>query len=51
VDRTCPVDTLPREFGLLPASFSQRLDYLHDLDWRKHASAYLSRKKIAEARI
>lgn len=51
VDRTCPVDTLPREFGLLPAPFSQRLDYLHDIDWRKHASVYLSRKKMAEVRL
>jgi NADH dehydrogenase len=27
-NRTCPVDTLPRVFGLIPAQFSQRLDYL-----------------------
>ncbi|MDD5370603.1 MAG: NmrA family NAD(P)-binding protein [Anaerolineaceae bacterium] len=28
-NRTCPMDTLPRVFGLIPAKFSQRLDYLH----------------------
>ncbi|MEA4906423.1 MAG: NmrA family NAD(P)-binding protein [Chloroflexi bacterium] len=27
-DRTCALDTLPRRFGLLPARFAQRLDYL-----------------------
>ena len=28
VNRTCPVDNLPRIFGLMPARFSYRLDYL-----------------------
>lgn len=28
VNRTCPVDNLPRLFGLMPARFSQRIDYL-----------------------
>lgn len=27
-DRTCPLDTLPRLFGLMPARFHQQLDYL-----------------------
>jgi NADH dehydrogenase len=27
-DRTCPVDTLPRQFGLIPARFGQMLSYL-----------------------
>lgn len=27
-DRTCSLDALPRSFGLLPARFSQHLDYL-----------------------
>jgi NADH dehydrogenase len=27
-DRTCPVDTLPRVFGLLPGRFSKHLEYL-----------------------
>ncbi len=28
VDRTCPLDTLPRMFGLIPARFGQMLSYL-----------------------
>ena len=28
VNRTCPVDNLPRFFGLMPARFTYRLDYL-----------------------
>ncbi|MEW5830215.1 MAG: NAD(P)H-binding protein [Chloroflexota bacterium] len=28
VNRTCPVDTLPRVFGLMPARFATRLNYL-----------------------
>jgi NADH dehydrogenase len=32
VSRTCPVDNLPNTFGLMPARFSYRLDYL------KHSS-------------
>lgn len=28
VNRTCPVDNLPRIFGLMPARFAHRLDYL-----------------------
>ncbi|HMD90325.1 MAG TPA: NmrA family NAD(P)-binding protein, partial [Anaerolineaceae bacterium] len=31
-DRTCPLDTLPRLFGLMPARFSQHLDYLKPVD-------------------
>jgi NADH dehydrogenase len=27
-DRTCPLDTLPRVFGLMPARFNQQLGYL-----------------------
>jgi NADH dehydrogenase len=27
-DRTCPLDSLPRQFGLLPARFHQQLGYL-----------------------
>ena len=29
-DRTCPLDTLPRVFGLMPARFNQQLDYLRN---------------------
>ena len=28
VDRTCPLNSLPRNFGLLPARFTHHLDYL-----------------------
>jgi NADH dehydrogenase len=28
VNRTCPVDNLPRTFGLMPARFAYRLNYL-----------------------
>jgi NADH dehydrogenase len=33
VNRTCPVDTIPRVFGLMPALFANRLDYLHGIRW------------------
>jgi NADH dehydrogenase len=29
-DRTCAVDSIPRQFGLLPSRFTQHLDYLQD---------------------
>ncbi len=28
VNRTCSIDSLPREFGILPARFSQKIDYI-----------------------
>lgn len=33
VSRTCPVDNLPRLFGLMPARFTYRLDYLKRIPW------------------
>lgn len=33
VHRTCPVDNLPRTFGLMPARFTYRLDYLTHTPW------------------
>ena len=33
VHRTCPVDNLPRTFGLMPARFTYRLDYLTHSPW------------------
>jgi NADH dehydrogenase len=33
VHRTCPVDNLPRIFGLMPARFTYRLDYLAHTPW------------------
>jgi uncharacterized protein YbjT (DUF2867 family) len=37
INRTCPVDNLPRTFGLMPARFTYRLDYLKRKHW---ASAF-----------
>ncbi len=37
VDRTCPVDTLPRVFGLMPARFSSRLEHLRGVRWGREA--------------
>lgn len=34
-DRTCPVDSIAREFGLLPSRFTQHLDYLHPAQKRR----------------
>jgi uncharacterized protein YbjT (DUF2867 family) len=33
VNRTCPVDNMPRTFGLMPARFTYRLDYLARKPW------------------
>jgi len=44
VNRTCPVDNLPRTFGLMPARFAYRLDYLVREPWYANLS-----KKIQEA--
>ena len=35
VSRTCAVDTIPRVFGLMPARFSTRLDYLRNGHWTR----------------
>ena len=35
VDRTCAIDSMPRQFGILPARFGQQLDYLKN-DLRFH---------------
>ncbi len=35
VNRTCPVDTIPRIFGLMPARFATRLDYLRGGHWTR----------------
>ena len=33
-NRTCPLDTIPRVFNLMPSRFSHRLAYLEGQDWR-----------------
>jgi uncharacterized protein YbjT (DUF2867 family) len=35
VNRTCPLDTVPRTFGLLPSRFPSKLDYLKEVNWRR----------------
>lgn len=35
VSRTCAVDTIPRVFGLMPARFISRLDYLRGGHWTR----------------
>jgi len=35
VNRTCAVDTVQRVFGLMPARFAARLDYLRNANWRR----------------
>jgi NADH dehydrogenase len=35
VNRTCPVDTIPRIFGLMPARFTSRLGYLRGGHWTR----------------
>ena len=35
VNRTCPVDTIPRVFGFMPARFASRLDYLRGGHWTR----------------
>ncbi len=36
-NRTCPVDTVSRIFGFLPARFTYRLDYLRNVNWTRSA--------------
>ncbi len=33
VNRTCRVDSVPRQFGFMPARFTYRLDYLTAVNW------------------
>ncbi|MBI3740095.1 MAG: complex I NDUFA9 subunit family protein [Chloroflexi bacterium] len=45
ISRTCPVDNLPRIFGLMPARFTYRLDYL------KHTAWYITAWKGFSTRV
>lgn len=42
VHRTCPVDNLPRTFGLMPARFTYRLDYLARKPWYRRGRERLA---------
>jgi uncharacterized protein YbjT (DUF2867 family) len=35
VNRTCALDTIPHIFGLMPARFASRLDYLRNVHWTR----------------
>jgi len=45
VNHTCPVDSVSRQFGLLPARFAYRLDHLKSVNWGRQA-----RQRIKERR-
>jgi NADH dehydrogenase len=44
INRTCALDTVPRCFGLIPARFENRLDYLDGQNWRKQINRQLRRR-------
>ncbi|MCE7906546.1 MAG: NAD-dependent epimerase/dehydratase family protein [Anaerolineae bacterium CFX3] len=50
LNRTCPVDNLTRVFGLMPARFTYRLEYLRRVPWTQRLSRWTSAqsKKYAE---
>lgn len=51
VNRTCPLDTVPRTFGLLPSRFSTKLDYLPETNWgRVLRHAFLRRRPKKKAK-
>lgn len=45
-NRTCSLDTIPRLFGLLPARFEQRLDFLRGQNWQQYSIRKLSRRNL-----
>jgi NADH dehydrogenase len=49
VNRTCAVDSMPRHFGLMPARFTYRLDYLARKPWYRRAWGSLT-ERIASLR-
>lgn len=44
-NHTCALDTLPREFNLLPARMSYQLDYLSNTNWQASLLKNLLRRK------
>ncbi|MGA9397149.1 MAG: NAD(P)H-binding protein [Anaerolineaceae bacterium] len=44
-DRTTAIDSVARNFGLLPSLFESRLDYLSDVNWRSNLYQLLFRRK------
>ena len=52
VSRTCPADSMPRAFGLMPARFTYRLNYLVRKPWYADIQARLrSLIEAAQERI
>ena len=43
-NRTCPVDSVTRNFGFLPARFTYNLGHLEGIDWRKQTRSSLFKK-------
>ncbi len=50
VSRTCSVDNLPNAFGLMPARFTYRLDYLKRTPWHSAAWARFSEQSSEATR-
>jgi NADH dehydrogenase len=48
-NRTCSLDTLPRVFNLIPARFSQHIEYLKTPDWLR-TFRYMLRRERQEKR-
>jgi NADH dehydrogenase len=44
VNRTCAVDSMPRIFGLMPARFTYRLDYLIHKPWYRRAWDFAAKR-------
>ncbi len=51
VNRTTALDTMPREFDLMPARFSQRLGYLKGQKWSRSLYQTIFRKKRASKEL
>ncbi len=52
VSRTCPADSTSRAFGLMPARFTYRLDYLaYKPWWRRLSETYSARREEALERL
>jgi NADH dehydrogenase len=49
VNRTCAVDSMPRIFGLMPARFTYRLDYLIRKPWYQRAWSTIT-ERVASVR-
>jgi len=48
--RTTFLETIPREFGLLPSRFGSRLDYLRNVNWRAQMVRSLFRRERSNGR-